>query len=156
MKHTLISIITAATITLGACTSAVNAEAELQNAEMAVARGDMTAAGSVAKHLSDDKNLSGLSATQIARLSIIYMQIADSADIDANVATAANLYRKAYAANRDSAEAFYTALPSEMVQYSMILSNIVETQDHPLDIDSCMHADSIFDYSTPDNHQHQH
>lgn len=129
---------------IAAACSGGNMESDLQTAEMAAARGDMDAASSVARHLTSDRNLSGLTAKQLARLSIVYMQIADIDTTDnSNVATAASLYQKAYESNRDSAETFYSSLPSEKVQYSMILSSIVGTREHPYNADADMHADSL-------------
>ena len=61
---------------------------------MATANGDMTAARSVASHIVGNENLSDMPASQLARLSIVYMQLADtdSTDIQSNVSTAAGLY----------------------------------------------------------------
>lgn len=129
------------------CSSKIDIDSELQNAEMAIAMGDMDAATSVAENLSDGKNLSGLSAKQLARLSIVYMQIADSVDNGTNVNSAIEAYRRAYQADADSADAYYSALPSERAQYSMMLANIVAGLDTPYDADADMHADSIFDHN---------
>lgn len=142
------AILSATFLTLAvACSSSFDADTELQAAEMAIATGDMDAATSVADHLSDGKNISGLSAKQLARLSIVYMQLADSIDNSNNVSSALTVYRKAYEADRDSADAYYSALPSEKAQYSMMMANLVAGQDNPYDADADMHADSILDHN---------
>lgn len=125
------------------CSSGVDAEAILQQSEMALARGDMQVASSVASKLSNDENLSGLTAAQLARLSMVYMQLADQDEQADGASKAADCYRRAFKANADSAAAFYSALPSEKAQYAMMLSAIVGNQDHPYDADLQMHEDSL-------------
>lgn len=127
-----------------------NIDTEIQSAEMAIARGDITAATSIANHLCDNRNLSDLSAKQLARLSMVYMQLADSADVDSNVATAADLYNRAYEMNADSAESYFASLPSDQIPYAMILSSIKEsrTAHYPDSMDQ--HADSVFATQFPE------
>ncbi len=147
MKHFTFHIpsIIAGTIlfAMSACHSSTDVEYELQSAETAIAHGDIKAATSVANTLSDSIATPHLSAKQLARLSIIYMQIADSAENGINVAKATDIYRKAYRVNPDSAAQYYSALPAEKAQYLMMLSSIVASQDHPYDIEADIHADSI-------------
>lgn len=141
----LYSLIAAAVIAAGSvsCSSGVDAEAALQQSEMALARGDMQVASSVAAKLSDGENLSGLTAAQLARLSMVYMQLADEDEQADEASKAADCYRRAFKANADSAAAYYTALPSEKAQYAMMLSAIVGNQDHPFDAELHMHEDSL-------------
>lgn len=116
-------IVAAAALIASGCGGSVDVETELQGSEMAIADGDMETASAMASHITEN-SAAGLSAKQLARLSIVYMQIADSIDNDTNVATAAEYYNRAYASNADSAELYYTSLPSEKIPYAMILSNI--------------------------------
>ncbi|MCM1484149.1 MAG: hypothetical protein NC043_07420 [Muribaculaceae bacterium] len=145
--YTLYTLFLAAVLMVAAvsCSSAVDAENELRSAEMALARGDMEVATSVAEHLSAGENLSGLSASQLARLSVVYMQLADDSEGGTEVVSATDCYRRAYEANADSAAAYYSSLPSEKAQYAMMLSTIVGNQDHPYNPDEHMHEDSIID-----------
>ncbi len=128
------------------CTGTGNAELDLRSAEMAVAQGDMTAAKSIASHIVD-KNLSDMPASQLCRLSIVYMQMADSTDVDNNVAMATKLYRKAYETDADSAGMFYSGLSPDNMQYAAMLSSLVGNIDNPYDAfrDSIeeAHADTI-------------
>lgn len=117
---------------ISSCSDKSSPDAELRAAEAAIANGDMTAASAVAQRLTDHHNLSGLSARQLGRLSIVYMQIADSLD-SGTVASATDAYRRAYRQNPDSARAFYSSLPADKAQYSMMLSAIVDNQDNPYD-----------------------
>lgn len=114
-------------------------EQQLQRAEMAVAQGDMTAARSVTEHLIGDEDLSKLPASQLARLSMVYMQIADSLDQNSNVAIATDLYRRAYKANPDSAAMYYSGVSPEHMQYATMLSTLVSNIDNPYN----MSRDSI-------------
>lgn len=127
--------------------SATDIEQQLQRAEMAVAQGDMTAAHSAAEHLIGNDNLSTLPASQLARLSMVYMQMADSMDQDSNVAIATDLYRRAYEANPDSAAMFYSEVSPEHMQYATMLSTLVSNIDNPYDMSrdsiNTMHDDSV-------------
>lgn len=120
-------------------------EAELQSAEMAIARGDMMAATSIADNLCNGENFTNLSAKNLARLSMIYMQIADSADVDSNVSTATDLYNRAYEINADSAECYFQSLPSEKIPYAIILSTLKESRmvHYPDSLEA--DADSVFE-----------
>lgn len=135
MKTFIHTIIIAAAALLAACTQAETdtTEATLQEAEMAIAQGDMTAATNVARRLSGDKNLSGLSARQLGRLSLIYMQLADSSDQADNVAAAADCYRRAFTQNADSAKAFYAGVEPEHTARAAMLSSITHSLDSPAD-----------------------
>lgn len=146
-----ISIIASAILILSAAYSCGNSttdiEQQLQRAEMAVAQGDMTAARSAAEHLIGDDNLSTLPASKLARLSMVYMQIADSMDQDSNVAIATDLYRRAYEANPDSAAMYYSQISPEHMQYATMLSTLVSNIDNPYDMSrdsiNAMHDDSL-------------
>lgn len=130
-------IISLLSIVMAACSgSAESIERSLREAEAAVAKGDMVAARSVSEHLLGDENLSELSASQLARLSIVYMQMADSENAEQNTLQAADLYRRAYRANADSAQAVYTSLPGDQLQYITTLENLVSHRDNPVDMSS--------------------
>lgn len=118
------------------CGGKMNVEDELRSSEMAIVDGDMETASAMASHITEN-SAEGLSAKQLARLSIVYMQIADSIDNDTNVATAAELYGRAYASNADSADLYYMSLPSEKIPYAMILSNISGSRSN-------VYVDSLF------------
>lgn len=142
MKPLINTLLLFSSLALTACGGHTDADETIRAAEMAIARGDMTAASSVAQQLTDSVNLSGLTARQLGRLSIVYMQLADSMDNANNVARATDAYRRAYSQQPDSAAIFYSSLPSETAQYSMMLSAIVGNQDHPFDMSEL--ADSAY------------
>lgn len=111
-------------------------ERALREAEAAVAKGDMDAARSVASTLTGDPNLQRLSSTQAARLSMVYMQMAETLDTDNNfnTETATNLYDKAFSINADSAQAFYNAVHPAQMQYVATLSARSAQRKNPVDI----------------------
>ena len=140
-------------LTLGACSGSSDIDSQLRRAEMATAQGDMTAARSVAVHIVGNENLSGLPASQLARLSIVYMQLADADTVDhqSTVSTAASLYRKAFEANPDSAMRFFSTLTPDKLPYAQMLSTLVGNIDNPydmasdtLDLDVFMHPIDTF------------
>ena len=108
-----------------------NIETTIQEAEMAVAQGDMISASSIAYKLSKGENLTGLTATQLGRLSLIYMQIADSLEPEENISKATEYFRKAYDIDADSASLFYSGVERDRLPHVMMLSTLVSSLDAP-------------------------
>lgn len=138
MKH-LTVIITAIIMALTTTSCQENRDQTneaLRDAEMALDQGDMRTAASVTQHLVGDKNLSGLTPRQLGRLSLIYMQLADSSDHSnqsEHISSATACYRKAYELDKDSAAEFYNQVSPEHTSRVMMLSNISESLDTPSD-----------------------
>lgn len=110
--------------------SGTSATEELRNAEEALAQGDMTAARSVADKMIAADQLDALTATELARLSMVYMEMAEEeADNTALVATAADLYRRACRENADSAAAYFNSLPPKDAGLASQLFHIVVATD---------------------------
>ena len=141
-------------LAFSACSGSSDIESQIREAEMATAKGDMTAARSVASHLVGNENLSDMPASQLARLSIVYMQLADtdSTDIQSNVSTAAGLYRRAYETDADSASLYYSTLPPDKLPYARLLSILVVNRDNPYDMasDTVGYTDEPFHDSMSD------
>ncbi len=141
-------------LAFSACSGSSDIESQIREAEMATAKGDMTAARSVASHLVGNENLSDMPASQLARLSIVYMQLADtdSTDIQSNVSTAAGLYRRAYETDADSASLYYSTLPHDKLPYARLLSILVGNIDNPYDMasDTVGYTDESFHDSMSD------
>lgn len=141
-------------LAFSACSGSSDIESQIREAEMATAKGDMTAARSVASHLVGNENLSDMPASQLARLSIVYMQLADtdSTDIQSNVSTAAGLYRRAYEADADYASLYYSTLPPDKLPYARLLSILVGNIDNPYDMasDTVGYTDEPFHDSMSD------
>ncbi|MDE5744200.1 MAG: hypothetical protein K2H84_00900 [Paramuribaculum sp.] len=108
-------------------------EANLREAEMAIAQGDMTAAESAAKYIVGDRSLDDLTPRQLGRLSMIYIQLADADDKGDHVSRATDCYRTAFAVDSDSAAAFYNNVIPEHTAHAMLLSAIVHSTDIPTD-----------------------
>lgn len=129
MKHIYHFISLAFAAIMVACSSGSSIEDDLRAAEMALANGDMRAAESATRHVVGSENLSGLSSKQLARLSLIYIQMADSLDRETNVGQAANYYRRAFEANRDSAAEYYSTLSGDQMAYAMMLRALAQPRD---------------------------
>ncbi len=131
-------MVAALSLTLGSCAGSSDIESQIRSAEMAVAQGDMTAARSVAAHIVDKENLLAMPASQLARLSIVYMQLSDydTDETDNSVSTAAALYRQAYDTDADSAALFFSVMPPEKQPYVQMLSTLVGNIDNPYDMSS--------------------
>lgn len=126
-----IACVVAMSLAICGCSRENSLEADLQQAEMSVAQGDMRAASSILRHIvKDGKNLSGLPASKLARLSLIYMQIADSMDQSENVALATQCYNQAFTADPDSATQFYSSVSPEHTRYTVMLSALSGNQNN--------------------------
>lgn len=126
----ILSVISACTATPGAASF----ESELRDAERAVARGDMQAAVSVAAHLSDDPQLHTRSAEQLGRLSMVYIQLADSIDHEANVDKAADIYDIALSNDPDSTRLFFQSVDPAQMQYAETIAARSAMRKNPLDM----------------------
>lgn len=112
-------------------------EETLRLAENAVAKGDMTAARNVLSNLSSDTTINvNMSVSQLARLSMVYMQLADSIDQELNTNQAADFYDLAYENNAADADSFYRNVAPEHMQYVETLSNHSANRANPVDISS--------------------
>lgn len=122
---------------LGSCSSSSvkDFDNSLRDAEMAVAAGDMVSARSVAETFTNDTSaVSHLSAIQLCRLSLVYMQLAEQPGYSDFMANAANCYHRAYEVNADSAQIFFTRLvPADQIQYARNLEHIVKAGEAEYD-----------------------
>lgn len=125
MKHLIIIPIICLLVSCGG-DSINELDTNLREAEAAVAQGDMKVAASLSEYLMGNENLSQLSASQLARLSIVYMQMADHSDEGINTATATDLYRRAYNAAPDSAASYYSSVPFDKMQYVDMLQTLTK------------------------------
>lgn len=113
----------------------------LRDAEQAIARGDMKAAQSAGDYILGNENYSGLSASQLARLSMVYMQLADSVDQTSNIRKAADLYDRAHSLNADSAAEVYNNLPPDQLQYYAAMTEYSANRKSPVSLDSIPEED---------------
>lgn len=145
MGKVIFKLIFISLVFLLACNKSVADDMEftLRQAEMAVAAGDMITASSIAGKIDYGKNLSGLNAEKLARLSLIYMQIADSLEPEDNISKAADLYKKAFELDADSAALFFTNVDAEQVGRTMMLSALVKSLEYPDDSIADFEPDSI-------------
>ncbi|MDE6783434.1 MAG: hypothetical protein K2J17_06915 [Paramuribaculum sp.] len=117
----------------------------LRDAEQAIARGDMKAAQSAGDYILGDENFSGLSASQLARLSMVYMQLADSVDQTSNIRKAADLYDRAQSLDADSAAEVYNNLPPDQLQYYAAMSEYSASRKSPVSLDSLPEEDEAME-----------
>ena len=75
-----------------------------------------------------------MTSVQLARLSMVYVQVADSLDQEGNTNRAADFYDMAYKANSDSAEAYYRSVEPSRLQYVETLANHSANRANPVDI----------------------
>lgn len=139
MKHITYTALCGVLLLLCSCTNVVDSTDitdSIRQAEQAIAQGDMQAAQSAGDYLMKDDISSGLSATQLARLSMVYVQLADSLDQQENLRKAADLYDMALRANADSANHFYNNLSPDQLQYYAAMTELSQRRSTPISLDS--------------------
>lgn len=145
--HILTAVLSGMTLLAAAsCNGPVSVESieeSLRNAENAIAKGDMKVAQSVASNISDSLTLDRMSVTQLGRLSMIFMQVADSLEQSANTETATDIYDRAFRTDADSARDFYNTIEPERMQFVETLTASSAARRNPFDI-SAVAPDSGF------------
>lgn len=146
MKNLLITLIIAiASLAAISCTGERRASDDLREAEMAIADGDMTVARSVADRLLGSVDPDSLSARELARLSIVYMHMAEEENDNTTlVATAADLYRQACRENPDSAAEYYNSLDPAEEALASRLHHIVVATDSATTIPDDLPYDTMY------------
>lgn len=132
----LVPIITILLLSVCSCSSGSNFDRDIQSAEMALANGDMSVARSVADHLFQGPDSTGLSATRLARLSMVYIRLAEHPDYTDMAANAVNCYRRAYELDPDSARIFYENLSPEQLPTAEFLYHLVSSGEAEYNIES--------------------
>lgn len=134
MKRIRISIILASLVLTASCNGSHSISEDVATAELALASDDVSATREICDKLVGASSKDNVSATEWARLSLLYMQLNDRTDDPEVVGLAAKCYREAFTVNADSARMFYQNLPVEDDKYVMTLSSIVHSLDNPTDI----------------------
>lgn len=84
-----------------------------------------------------------MSASQLGRLAIAYMEVSDGIDDQSLVVRAGECYRQALAEGPDSVASFAAALSPDRLNYLTSLDEIVRRMDGPRDIPADEPIDSI-------------
>ena len=134
MHRTVLAAITAAVLT--ACSSQVNVKEQIALAETAIVEEDAESTRRYCDRLlADSAAYRSLEATDMARLSILYMQINERTDDHEAVDIAADCFRDAFLLDADSARIYYESLTPDNLKYAMALSSIVSSMDNPHRLD---------------------
>lgn len=134
MKRIRISFVLLAIAFISSCHGSHSISEDVATAELALAANDVTASREICDKLVGDSKNVGISATEWARLSLLYMQLNERTDDPEVIELAAQCYREAFTVNADSARSFYQNLPVEDDKYAMTLASIVHSLDNPSDI----------------------
>lgn len=133
LPQTLVATIISASIFAG-CAGSSSVGQLLGEAEMAMAADDAQTTRELCDNIYSENKTNAIYATELARLSILYMQINEHTDDPEAVELATDCYREAFKVNADSAAMFFDTLPADREKYAMTLSNIVSSQDSPTEI----------------------
>lgn len=145
MKLSRFTLLIPAAMMVVSCSGGGSVSERVADAEMAYASEDVALTRRIVDDIVSDPTAKGsITATELARLSILYMQLNDRTDDHEAVDLAADCYREAYKANADSAAWFYTHLPSDDQKYVMVLSSIVHSMDNPRSLDDLTNEDHEF------------
>lgn len=127
-------LFTAIILMLQGCNNAPVAE-RIASAEIAYASEDVASARKICDEIAGEHRADGeITAVELGRMSILYMQLYDRTDDDDALELAERCYREAFAADADSARYFYSHLPVEQDKYAMSLATLVHSIDNPGDI----------------------
>ena len=108
---------------------------QVASAEIAFAGDDVAATRRICDDIVGEHTADGaIVATELGRLSILYMQLYDRTDDADALDQATRCYRMAFEQNADSAAYFYSHLPVEQDKYAISLAGIVNSIDHPAEI----------------------
>lgn len=147
-----------AAMVLAGCSRSGSPEAvaaDLQLAREALAENNPSQAKKICDELSS--NPSALSATHLAALSIIYMQLSDADDMEDNTAMAYQCYRNAMKADADSTAAYFARITGENARYVQMLVSLRQMLERPSgipvgDVDS-IYPDHVEEPSVPHLHE---
>lgn len=135
MKHAfLFSCIICGALSFNSCGGSDSIGERISAAELALANENVDATRELCGEIIGQKDRQTIEAKQMARLSILYMQLNERTDAPEDVEYAVQCFREAFKLNADSAKAFYSSLPVEQDKYAMTLATIVHTLDNPREI----------------------
>ncbi len=135
MKHAfLFSCIICGALSFNSCGGSDSIAERISAAELALANENVDAKRKRCGEIIGQKDRQSVEAKQMARLSILYMQLNERTDDPEDVEYAVQCFREAFKINADSAKAYYSSLPVEQDKYAMTLATIVHTLDNPREI----------------------
>lgn len=126
IKHLLVMCVCLLCMT--ACGSDA-VDTHLSEAEAAVAAGNYDVAQDLCDSMSDDATLASMRASQLGRLSIVYMQLDERESDGRNARMAQRCYSAAYATDADSARIFYAGLSAQEFALAETLRQLDEHGD---------------------------
>lgn len=132
----LYAIVIATVCAMAGCSRTSASECAHQ-AQGALDSGDTARARELCDEAMTAKDSDGLSASQLAQLSLIYLKIADCDDHDdgENVGMAVNAYERAMAMSPDSALLYYSSVGYDDTRHVKMLFSVVRGLELP---DSCL------------------
>jgi len=105
-------------------------DAGIAEAERALAAGDYATAQSLCDDITPaDNGLTDMRASQLGRLSIIYLKLDERTDDGSNAERATRCYRAAFKVDPDSASIFYRHLPPQEYALSETLRRLCDHGD---------------------------
>lgn len=123
-KATLAVLISGLILLSSCSTSTTSPDVLIGGAEYAIAAGDRNTARALTEPLMDGNRLKGLSATQLGRLSIIEMQLADSLQNPDDLSRATTCYTMAFSVDPDSASDFFENVSADAIQYVALMRTL--------------------------------
>ena len=124
---------------------------QVASAEIALAADDVASTRTICDNITSKPfESSGIEASELCRLSILYMQLDERTDASDALELAVRCYREAWKQNADSARAFFDHLPVDQDKYAMMLATLSESIDKPgefsIEDHDTIPADSALDF----------
>lgn len=134
-------------MSLTACNDKQRINERIATAETVMSEQDLESSRKICDEILGASNDNGISATEYARLSILYMQFYENSDDSDALEQAVSCYHNAVILNPDSAKSVYDRLPADLHKYAFALSLIVSGLDNPekisIDHDRYVSPDSV-------------
>lgn len=108
-------------------------ETSIEKAEAAFAAGHYTTAQQLADSMMVSDNFPTMAATDLCRLSLLYVRLDEMSDVNGNVAMAAQALDEAALRDSDSTALFIAALPVDDRARLLLVEGISEGARHALD-----------------------
>lgn len=114
----------AITVCAVSCGSSPTVGESFTAAEHAAETRHYQAAREIADELFEKAEANRLSASELGRLSLLFMRLSENGGEQENIGQATQCYLKAFAANADSARAYYASLPLDESSYVEMMASL--------------------------------
>lgn len=126
-----------------------NVDQNIEAAEFSLSNNDFGEASEICYKIAARDSLNDLTTSQLCRLSIIYMRLAENRDEDVNVAMATRCFHMAMEQDSLEASGLYNDMPIDDQHWIHFLTEMNKVLDSPRDFFSDESTDTVFISGSP-------